>query len=105
MGDLQPGLFQGSKGAAAAGEQFGFEGAPAGFGLRVVGGIARPAEAGQGTGLLDAGAAGDAGVLAAAIGVGNETRRGLAQRQGLFQRVEHEFGGHLRGQVLPHDPA
>ncbi len=68
VGHFQAGFFQRSKGAAA-GQQLGFERAPAGFSLRVVVGVARPAEAGQGPGLGDAGAAGRAGVLAAAVGV------------------------------------
>ena len=63
-----------------------------------------PAEVGYGPGLGDAGAAGGAGVLAAAVGVDEEPRRGLAQGQGLRQSQQHEFGGHLRGQVPAHDP-
>ena len=39
IGDLQPGLMQRGKGAAA-GQQLGFQGAPAGFGLRVGVGVA-----------------------------------------------------------------
>jgi|GEM_PF-2736378 len=63
MSDLQPGLFQGSKGAAT-GQEFGFKGTPARFGLRVVIRVAGSAEAGQAAGLFDVGAAGGAGVLA-----------------------------------------
>ena len=63
-------------------------------------GVTRPAEVGYGPGLGDAGAAGGAGVLAAAVGVDEE--RGL--RQGLCQSQQHEFGRHLRGQVPAHDP-
>ena len=35
----------------------------------------------------------------------DEPRRGLAQRQGLFQGQQHAFGGHLPGQVPAHHPA
>jgi hypothetical protein len=62
VGDFQARFFEGSKGAAA-GQQFGFQSVPAGFGLGVVVGVARAAETGQGAGLFDAGAAGGTGVL------------------------------------------
>ena len=103
MNHFQASYFERSKGSTV-GQQFGFERAPTGFGLGVVVGVARPAEAGQGPGLGDAGAAGSAGVLAAAVGVDDEPRRGLTQGQGLLQGQQHEFGGHLRGQVPTHDP-
>jgi len=35
--------------------------------------------------------------------VDDETRVGLAQGQGLFERHQHEFGRHVRGQVPAHD--
>ena len=89
VGDFQAGFFQGGK-RAATGQQFGFKRAPASFGLRVVVRIARPAEAGQGLGLFDAGPAGGAGVLAAAVRVDNQAGCGLAQRQGLFQGREYK---------------
>ena len=38
-------------------------------------------------------------ILAASVGVDNETRRGLTQGQGLFQGQQHEFGGYVRGGV------
>jgi len=41
-----------------------------------------------------------AGVLTAAVGVDEAPQRGLVQRQCLFQGCEHQFGRHLRGQVL-----
>ena len=67
--------------------------------------IARPAEAGHGPNLVDAGATGRAGVLAAAVGVDKEAQRGLGQRQGLFQGLQHEFNRHMRGWVPAHDTA
>ena len=96
VGHFQAGFFERGEGSAV-GQQFGFERVPAGFGLGVVVGAARPTEAGQGTSLVDAGAADDAGVLAAAVGVNNQGGGGLAQGQDLFQGGKHEFGGHLRG--------
>ena len=42
--------------------------------------------------------------MAAAVGVDDELRRGLAQDQGLLQSQQHEFGGYLRGQVPAYDP-
>ena len=104
VGHFQAGLFQASKRAAVE-QQLDFERAPAGFGLGVIIGVARPAEAGQGAGRFDAGPASGVGVRAASVGVDDEPRCGLAQRQGLFQGVENEFGGHLRGQVPAYDPA
>ena len=83
VGHFQPGFFEGGE-RRAVGQQLGFERAPTGFGPRVVVGVARPAETGYGPGLGDAGAAGGAGVLAAAAGVDDESRRGLAQGQGLL---------------------
>lgn len=77
MGDLQPGFIQGSKGAAA-GQAFGSERAPAGFGLGVVVGIAGTAKAEQAAGLFDAGAARRTGVLAPAVGVDDKPRGELA---------------------------
>ena len=50
------------------------------------------------------GAASGAGVLAATVGVDNQARSPLAQRQGLFQRVEHQPDGHPGGQVPVHHP-
>ena len=55
--------------------------------------------------MFEAGPAGGTGVLAAAVGLHNQTGRQLAQRQGLFHGVEHELGGHLDGQVSAHDLA
>ena len=109
VSDFHAGFFETGKGPAL-GQQFGFERTPAGFGLRVVVGVARPAEAGQPARLGDAGAAGGAGVLAALpgttpVGVDKEARCGLPQGQRLFEGQEHGFGGHLRGQVPVHDPA
>jgi len=46
VGDLQSGLFEGGK-SAAAGQQFRFKRAPACLSLRVIVGVARPAIAGQ----------------------------------------------------------
>ena len=69
-GYFQAGFFQGGEGDVA-GQEFGFERAPAGFRLGIVIGIAGSAKAGQRARLVDAGAAGGAGVLAAAVGVNN----------------------------------
>lgn len=66
VGDFQEGFFLVRKGPAV-GQQFGFEGAPAGLGVVV--GFVRPAETGQGSGLVDASTACLAGVLAAAVGM------------------------------------
>ena len=77
VGHFQAGFFERGKGGTG-GQQLGFERAPAGFGLGVVVGIAGPAEAGHGLGPVDAGATGRTGVLAAAVGVDDEPRRGLA---------------------------
>lgn len=76
MSDIQASFFEGGKNATIV-QQLGFERAPAGFGLRVVIRITRPAEIGQGTCCFDAGAAGGTGVLAATVGVNNQARRGL----------------------------
>ena len=76
MGHFQAGFFERSKGGAV-GQQFGFERAPTGFGLRVVVGVAGSAKAGQGAGFFDAAATSGAGVLAAAVGVDDEPRCGL----------------------------
>ena len=65
---FQAGFFQGSE-SGAVGQQFGFDRAPARFGLGFVIGVARPAEDGHSLGPLDAGAVGGAGVLAAAVGL------------------------------------
>ena len=62
VGDFEAGFFGGGKGGTR-GQQFGFEGAPTGFGLGVVG----AAVAGQGPGIGDALAAGRAGILAAPV--------------------------------------
>ena len=91
-GHFQPGFLERGKGGAV-GQQLGFEHIPSGFGLGVVVGIARPAEAGQVPGLRNSDAAGGAGVLAALAGVDEKPWRGLTQRQGLFQGRQHEFGG------------
>ena len=100
-GDIQAGFFQrGKKGISE--QEFGLNGAPIDFDLDVIVGVAGSAETGQGINLVDAGAAGDAGVLAAPIGVNNQARRGLAQHQGLLQGQQQEFGGQLRGQVPAH---
>ena len=95
MGDFQTSFFEAGE-RPAMGQQLGFERAPVGFGPSVVVGGAWSAEAGHRPGLCKASAAGGAGVLAAAVGMDNQTRRGLAQRQGLFQSCEDEFGGLLR---------
>ena len=68
MSHFEAGFFKRGKGGAV-GQLLGFERAPARFGLRVVVGVARPAEARHGLGPLDAGAAGGAVVLAAAVGM------------------------------------
>ena len=47
-------------------------------------------------------AAGGARVLAAPVSVDEQAGAGLAQGQGLFEGRQHEFGGHLRGQVPAH---
>ena len=104
VSDFQPGFFQADKGTAAE-QQLCFERTPARLGLRVVVGFAGPAKAGQRPRLVNAGMASRAGVLAAPVGVNNQARRGLAQRQDLFQGQQHEFGGHVGGQVPPDDPA
>ena len=70
----------------------------------IVAGITGPAKVGHGHGFCDAGVASGTRILAAAVGVENQARSRLAQRQGLFQRVEHQLGGHLGGQVPVHHP-
>ena len=80
---FQAGFFEGGE-RRAGGQQLGFECTPTGFGLGVVIRSAGPAEAGHGPGLGDAGPASGAGVLAAAVGVDNQARSRLAQRQGLL---------------------
>jgi len=70
VSDLQSGFFEAGKRAAMR-EQFGFERAPAGLGLGVIIGVARPAKAGQCLGLFDARPASQTGILTAAVGVDN----------------------------------
>jgi len=79
VGDFQAGFFETGKGAAA-GQQFGFERAPARLSLCIIIGVARPAVASQGLRFSDACPARRARVLAAAVGVDNQTGSWLAQR-------------------------
>ena len=78
VGHFQPGFFERGEGRAV-GQRFDFERAPTGFGLGVVAGVTQSTEVGHGVGPLDADAAGGASVLAAAVGVNDEPRRGLAR--------------------------
>jgi hypothetical protein len=98
VGDLQAGLFEAGKRAAVR-QQFGFERAPAGLGLRVIIGVARPAIASQRLSLFDARPASQTGILTAAVGMDNQAGSRLAQRQRLFQGHEHQFSGHLLVEV------
>lgn len=77
VGYFQAGLLQASK-CAARGQQLGFQGAPASFGLRVVIRVARPGIAGQRPSFFDALPASVAGVLAAPVSVTNKSGSWLA---------------------------
>ena len=75
IGDFQPGLLQADKGTAV-GEQLRFEGTPPCVGLGIIVAITGPGVASQCLG--DALPTRLAGILAAAVGVDDEPRRGLA---------------------------
>jgi hypothetical protein len=77
VGDLQTGLVEASK-AAAAEQQFGFERAPTRLGLGLIIGVTRPDIAGQGLLFFNARPAHRAGVLTAAVGVDNQAGSWLA---------------------------
>lgn len=64
-------------------QQFSFERTPARFGLCVIIRVARPAIAGWCSGRFDALATRVAGVLAASVGMDDQARLRLAQRQSL----------------------
>ena len=68
MGHFQTGFFKESKRINMA-QQLDFERTPAGFALGVVAVFSGPAKAGHSAGSGNAGAASDAGVLTAAVGV------------------------------------
>jgi len=71
---LQAGLFEAGKESAVQ-EQFRFECVPVGLGLSIIICIAQPAIANQRLGFFDACPASQTGVLTAAVGVDNQTRR------------------------------
>lgn len=67
--------------------------------------VAGSVEFEQGAYLVDAGAAGRTGILTTfAFGVDNESWRGLAQGQGLFEGLQYQLSGHQGGQMPAHDP-
>jgi hypothetical protein len=76
--------------------EFGLDGSEAGFHEGVVVAVGGAAHALSAVGAAEDGSIVVAGVLPAAVAVMNETRRRLAQRDGLLQRVDDERVSHLR---------